>query len=171
MTNQLDQVITRICRSTTPGDPRSYGHHVAQITSPDLIDATINPFGNVLPLTLPVYLQIRNPVNYQTFIASNETLQCVVTLRNPRYVWYFDDGVTLPATIDPGGPYPTGKVQYTFTTTGAHVVHLQVIWTADWVVTDPEIPELNQQGSEDIEQRTRPQFPLTVVEAHAVLVG
>ena len=170
-TNQIDQTIALICRVIPPTDPTSYGISVALSTSPDVVDATINPFGNVLPLTLPVYLQIRNPVTYQTFTASNGNLQCVVTLRDPHYVWYFDDGVTLTPTTDPGGPYPTGKVQYKFKKPGHHFVNLQVIWTADWIVTDPEIPGLNQQGSQLIEQRTRPQFPLNVVEAHAVLVS
>jgi hypothetical protein len=168
-TNQLDQLVQRVCRTTPPLDPVTFGHSVVQTTSPDPVDATISPFGNVLPITLPVYLQIQNPVLLQSFTKSQDTLTCVVTLRNPRYVWYFDDGTVLPATNDPGAPYPDGKVQYTFKKSGKHTVFLQVLWTADWTVTDPEIPGLNQQGSQDLEQTTRPQFPLTVVEAHAVL--
>ena len=167
----LDGVVGRVCRAFPPHDPKPWAIGVLANVHPDLVEATISPFGNVLPKTLPVFLQVTMTPDDKQYADSDGYLQLKATLTDPQYTWYFDDGVELPATGDPGAPYPDGKVTYTFKTIGHHAAFLKVSWTLHYKVWDPELPMLDQQGTIQLEQATRPMFPITIVEAHAVLVG
>ena len=159
-----------VCRKFPPVDPQAFLDSVLLSVTPDPVEATVSPFTGPLPVTLPVYLQVTTVPADRVTTKTDGTLTVTVTLTNPQFVWYFDDDVTLPATSDPGGPYPTGKVTRAFQHAGTHHVHLQVIWDAQWQMVDPTFG-VNRAGVAQIEQANRPQFDVNVVEAHAVLVG
>ncbi|MDQ1701296.1 MAG: hypothetical protein QOF57_548 [Frankiaceae bacterium] len=159
-----------VCRATPPVDPQVFLDSVLISISPDPVEATVSPFTNALPVTMPVYLQVTSVPADQTITKTDGTLTVTVTLTNPRFVWYFDDNVTLPPTTDRGGPYPTGTVTHAFQHKGTHRVYLQVIWDANWHMVDPAFT-IDRAGTAQIEQANRPQFDVTIVEAHAVLVG
>ena len=142
-------------------------------TSPDPVTATVNPFTGALPVTLPVFLWVQNVPADRTRTKTMGTVSVTTTLTNHRFVWYMDDGpdlIVLPSTTDPGGPYPYGKIKYAFKHVGVHHVHLQVIWDVNWTAYD-SVTGYTNGGTKQVEQLPRPQFDVTVVEAHGVLVS
>lgn len=157
-----------------PTDPQTAVESVlGQLPAKD-VAATIYPFKNALPVTLPVYLQVTEEPLAQTaqFTGADFTLQ--LTLHDPSYEWWFDDDpVGLPPTTDRGGPYPTGTLTHVFKHPGKHTVYLRVTWQVHYQFDLTGVPGgFTLQGN--WATRVRPandqEFPITIVEAHAVLV-
>ncbi|MCU1677171.1 MAG: hypothetical protein JWM93_1929, partial [Frankiales bacterium] len=128
---------TTTCRA--PGQPLvnpydAVRHHLGEIVAAP-VEATISPFNGPLPITLPVYLQVLNVPQQQPTVVTGAGYTLTMTLSNPMFEWYFDEGdpSSLPPTSARGGPYPTGTLQHIFTTLGTHTASVHVTWAVNYV--------------------------------------
>jgi len=174
--NVFDQGHGLVCRLITdpiPDPDDIVGHNFDSLVAKD-VAAAISPPNAPLPFTLPVYMRVTNvPTPQPAVPVTGLGYTITMTLHNPHFVWLFDDGDYLDATTDLGKDYPDGTLTHVFKTVGKHTAYLRVLWQVHYDMNEAGMPPgMHRYGEypEFVRQVNDAPFPLTVVEAHAVLV-
>jgi hypothetical protein len=80
-------------------------------------------------VNVPVYFWCDLPDIYRTEVTIiGETIDVVL---RPAFTWSFGDG-TFHSTIDPGAPFPDGKISHTYSRPGTYLITLITSWNGSF---------------------------------------
>ncbi|UJH69866.1 hypothetical protein [Ornithinimicrobium sp. INDO-MA30-4] len=96
---------------------------------------TMQPPGNRTLINLPVYYQLAWPeAGFAPGEIDSTTLvghQVDIRPRLDSATYFFGDGSTSGPTTSLGGPYPTGDITHTYTSSGAVNPHIEATYTGE----------------------------------------
>lgn len=147
-------------------------HAALELKNPQV---KVHPDASVLPVTLDAYVETTKLAPYSVTKPQSGG-QITINATDPHYLWDFGDGSATVITTSNGGPYPTGDVRHPYQHKNPYTIRLRTSWHVDATFTLDDLPEVGTIGP--IDAPNNPQVTvasstaaITIVEAHAVLVG